>query len=506
MNKLLYPFIFSLALFACNNQKKLVDLKNNEAFVEAMTENQNSFYFINTDSYPKDRKVLPVGIFDSGIGGLTVMDAIINFDKFNNTDLSPGSDSIKDFVNERFIYLADQANMPYSNYVEVGKENLLAEHVLKDVQFLIGNKYYSSNNSGIYETDKLAVKSIVIACNTATAYGKAKIDELIDITGLNIKIIGVIDAGCLGAYHALSNDKDAVVGIFATPATVAANAYPKTLQKILKENGFKANIKTYQQGGKGLHESIDEDLQFIDKELTKPSLDYIGPSLQNDKYPLKKELLTFYNFNTESNGILLNKESLELSDTIQINSVENYVRYHIVSLLETIKEKDINMPLKSIILGCTHYPYVVDTINTVLNELRQLKINGERPYKNILVNKVELIDPAQNTAKELFEYLKENKLLNAENEQIIKTDQFYISKANLNNPKVETENGKLTYNYKYIVRKPNDIQEYIKVVPFNHTSISNEILLNIKHKLPETYKEIEEYIKTLKNKKRNDAY
>ena len=107
---------------------------------------------------------------------------------------------------------------------------------------------------------------------------------------------------------------------------------------------------------------------------------------------------------------------------------------------------------------------------------------------------MDLIDPAQNTAKELFEFLMENKMLNTENEQILKTDQFYISKANLNNPNVETENGKLTYNYKYLLRKPNDIQEYIKVVPFGNNSISNEILINIKNRLPETYKKIESYI------------
>jgi len=365
MKKILYFLITASVLFACNNElklKQLKKLKDNEAFVKAMTLDENSFYYTDVKAYPKNRKVLPVGIFDSGIGGLTVMDAIINYDKFNNTDLSPGTDSIKDFINERFIYLADQANMPYSNYAEVGKENLLAEHVLKDVQFLIGNKYYLANSSKNYQSDKLAVKSIVIACNTATAYGKAKIDELMDITGLNIKIIGVIDAGCLGAYDAIENEEDGIIGIFATPATVAANAYPKTLQKILNKNGYKANIKTYQQGGKGLHESIDEDLQFINRERTKPSADYIGPSLQNEKYQIKKELLNHYNFNTENFNMLFNKESLELSDSVQINSVENYVRYHIVSLLEKIRKKDTNLPLKSIILGCTHYPYVVDTI------------------------------------------------------------------------------------------------------------------------------------------------
>ncbi|RLD76206.1 MAG: Asp/Glu/hydantoin racemase, partial [Bacteroidetes bacterium] len=150
MYKIILLIFILVSIFACDNQKKLVDLKENEAFVEAMTESKNSFYYINTNSYPSNRKKLPIGIFDSGIGGLTVMDAIINFDRFNNTDLSYGTDSFKDFINERFIYLADQANMPYSNYAEVGKENLLAEHVLKDAQFLMGNKYYSSNSSRNY--------------------------------------------------------------------------------------------------------------------------------------------------------------------------------------------------------------------------------------------------------------------------------------------------------------------------------------------------------------------
>jgi glutamate racemase len=501
MKKTLSLFMIASVLFACNNEpkiKELKKLKENEAFVQAMTRNQNSFYYTDVQTYPKKRKKLPVGIFDSGIGGLTVMDAIINYDKFNNTDLSLGEDGIKDFVNERFIYLADQANMPYSNYAEVGKENLLAEHVLKDVQFLLGNKYYLTNNSENYQTDKLAVKSIVIACNTATAYGKAKVDELMEVTGLNIKIIGVIDAGCLGAADELKNDEDGAVAIFATPATVAANAYPKTLQKILKEKGYKGNIKTFQEGGKGLHESIDADLQFIDKNRSEPSSKYIGPGLQNKKFPIKKDLLAFYRFNTQNNNMLFNKADLSSSDTIQINSVENYVRYHIVSLLEKIRGKDTNLPLKSIILGCTHYPYVTDTINIVINELRQLEIDGKQPYKNILANDVVLVDPAQNTAKELFEHLKETKMFSAENEQVLKTDQFFISRANLNNPKVKTENGKLTYDYKYLVRKPNDIQEYIKVVPFSKTSISEDIFLNIKNRLPETFKEIEVYMGTLR--------
>jgi hypothetical protein len=266
------------------------------------------------------------------------------------------------------------------------------------------------------------------------------------------------------------------------------------LQKILKEKGYKGFIETVQQGGKGLHESIDADLQFIDKNRTKPAAGYIGPSLQNKKYPIKKELLAAYNFKTNNNGMLFNKKDLASSDTIQINSVENYVRYHIVGLVEKIRIKNPEMPLKSIILGCTHYPYVEDTIHTVLNELRNLEINGEHPYAKILKNKVILIDPAKNTAKELFEYLKEKDLLCAENKKQLKVDQFYISVANLTNSDVKTENGKMTYEYKYLERIPNNIGEYVKRVPFSKQSIQNDIFENIKNRLPETYKEIEKYM------------
>ena len=497
MKKLPFFILSSIILISCSENfqvKELKKLKENEAFVKAMTQDKNSFFYIDILNYPKKRKALPIGIFDSGIGGLTVMDAVINYDNYNNSDLSSGNDGIKDFVNEGFIYLADQANMPYSNYAEVGKENLLAENVLKDVQFLLGNKYYLSATDKQYQTNKLPVKAIVIACNTATAYGKEKIDELMNVTGLNIKVIGVIDAGCLGAAEELKNDESGVVAIFATPATVASGAYPRTLQKILKEKGYKGFIETVQQGGKGLHESIDADLQFINKNRTKPAAGYIGPSLQNKKYPIKKELLAAYNFKTDNNGMLFNKKDLASSDTIQINSVENYVRYHIVGLVEKIRMKNPEMPLKSIILGCTHYPYVEDTIHTVLNELRNLEINGEHPYAKILKNEVILIDPAKNTAKELFEYLKEKDLLCAENEKQLKADQFYISVANLTNPDVKTENGKMTYEYKYLERKPNNIGEYVKRVPFSKQSIQNDIFENIKNRLPEAYKEIEKYM------------
>ncbi len=60
------------------------------------------------------RKALPVGVFDSGTGGLTVMEKILILDEFDNRTGEPGADGVPDFAAEDFQYLADQANMPLS--------------------------------------------------------------------------------------------------------------------------------------------------------------------------------------------------------------------------------------------------------------------------------------------------------------------------------------------------------------------------------------------------------
>src|SRR3954468_5284684 len=68
------------------------------------------------DELSGDRSRLPIGVFDSGIGGLTVLEAILKIDAFNNKTLQPGPDGVPDLEGEEFVYLGDQANMPYGNY------------------------------------------------------------------------------------------------------------------------------------------------------------------------------------------------------------------------------------------------------------------------------------------------------------------------------------------------------------------------------------------------------
>ena len=127
--------------------------------VDAALNDTNSFFYTDFSAYPPLRNHLPVGVFDSGTGGLTVLEAIL---------------SSRLLEGENFIYLADQANMPYGNYPAEGKTDFLRELIIKDALFLLGHQ----------------VKIIVVACNTATAYGLEDITDYLDESNSGIKAIG----------------------------------------------------------------------------------------------------------------------------------------------------------------------------------------------------------------------------------------------------------------------------------------------------------------------------
>ena len=176
--------------------------------VEAILHDEESPFYLDAKDYPAIGKELPVGVFDSGTGGLTVLNAIINFDQFDNESKTwtAGGDGTPDLNSECFVYLADTANMPYGVCPQKNKTDLLKEHIIKDAWFLLTKKYYRTAAAESPQTDKTPVKAIVIACNTATAYGKSDIEHLLDLARLDIKVIGVIDAGCRGALGHLAKD------------------------------------------------------------------------------------------------------------------------------------------------------------------------------------------------------------------------------------------------------------------------------------------------------------
>lgn len=486
---LIFTLLFSSLLFNhCNPEPHT----SKNSLDEAILSDTSSFYFVDVKNYPVKNKTLPIGIFDSGTGGLTVMDAIVNFDGFNNQSNANSPDGFLDFEKECFIYLADQANMPYGNYPSLGKTDVLKEHILKDFQFLLSNKYYQSSGDEKFKTDKLPVKAIVIACNTATAYGMDDIENFLKKAKLDIKVIGVINAGVNGAFKNISKDENCSIAVMATEGTVLSNGYVYAINKYKSEFGYIGEIQIYQQPGIGLAGAVDGVMDYINTQATELRKEYKGPSLTSKDAKINASILNQYNFDWSNNQILFSGTK-EYAKEIQLNSIENYIYYNVVSLLEQIKNSKSAKPLKTIILGCTHYPFYKNIFAQKLNELYNLKENDKYVYRNVMNKEIILIDPAINTAKELYEYLNKEDLF-GDNE--LSKSEFYISVPNVLNKNVILDSlGNFTYEYKY-GRNAGIIQEYVKQVPFNNTNLHPDVIKMLKEKTPLVFKFITDFNQT----------
>lgn len=492
MKKILFPLSLLSAMLATacgqsqdTEQAKSAANKDLMPIEQAILEDKDNFYYIDFDTYPALQKTLPIGVFDSGTGGLTVLDALVRFDEYQEKTGTKGADGLPDFNGEEFIYLADQANMPYGNYSSEDKTDLLVEHILKDTQFMLAQKYYASASDPSPKTTKRQVKTLVIACNTATAYGKELIDEFIQKAGIDLKVIGVIDAGARGALQKFQKDEDGSIGVMATVGTVASKGYENTLLRIKKELGYTGQINIYNQGGHGIAEAVDEEPDFIDRNARQPRDDYRGPSLQNSEYQIDKTLMDIYNFDFDHGKMLCDSRNTYDCTVLQINDSENYVRYHLVSLMEQMRKDPKALPLKAIVLGCTHYPYLSTDIDLVLKELYNYKREGSYIYRELMQEEVAIIDPAVNVAQELYAYMRDKKLFNPSGN--INNSRFYISVPNPDNAEVEIdEQDRFPYDYKY-GRSAGEIQEYVKVVPFSKSNIPAETIERFAATIPSTF-------------------
>jgi len=459
--------------------------------------NRDGFYYVDFKKYPIHDETLPVGVFDSGTGGLTVLNAIVNFDRFANQTNTNTPDGKPDFANEKFVYLADQANMPYGNYAAVGKADLLEENIFKDVQFLLGNRYYQTAQSTDFQINKQQVKVLVIACNTATAFGQAKIEAFLKDAPLPVKVIGVIDAGARGALQTFAKDENGSIGIFATAATITSQGYERAIRKFQQAQHYTGHIQLFGQGGVGLAEAIDEDPNYINRAAAKPRTEYRGPNVTGSNLLIEKQLLKIYNFNFEGQQMLCDAAKVDDCGQLQINSAENYVRFHLVTLLEKMRQNPNAHPLKTLILGCTHYPYMAQSIEQVLAELRNFTENNQPRYRHLLAEKVNLIDPAINTAKELYDYLYGSQTFNPAANMTTQSE-FYISVPNALNTNVKTEaDGRFTYDYKY-GRTAGQLQEYVKVVPFSTANIPADVRDRLRKQIPNTFELIRNFAKNPK--------
>lgn len=131
----------------------------------------------------------PIGIFDSGVGGLTVYHALHNR-----------------LPNERFVYLGDTARVPY------GTKSLrtVERYALENSLFLAAR----------------GIKLLVVACNTASALALPAIRAQI-----GIETVGVIEPGANKAVALTRNKANPRIGVIATEATVGSRAYSEAIKK-----------------------------------------------------------------------------------------------------------------------------------------------------------------------------------------------------------------------------------------------------------------------------------
>ena len=260
--------------------------------------------------YQGDLHDLPIGVFDSGIGGLTVFEAIKTYDAHNNVTGANGPDGVPDFAGERFIYLGDQANMPYGNYPSAGRLDFLRELVLRDLLFLLGKNYSQVTPAGVVRrTGKPPVKAIVIACNTATAVGLDDVRAALKAWGVPITVIGVIEAG---AHATVDNGRTGSVAVFATVATCSSEAYPRAILKAAAEKNLPAR-PVYQQGSATLAAAIEGDASLR-------------------------------------------------------QTPDQIVRAEVRAFLDRCQKNAVQGPIDTLVFGCTHFPLVSAQFLTVLAE------------------------------------------------------------------------------------------------------------------------------------------
>ena len=232
-----------------------------------------------------DNRNRPIGFFDSGVGGLSVL-----------------KEALKIMPNENYIYFGDSINAPYG--MKSAKE--VRDLTFKAVEFLL--------NKG--------VKGIAIACNTATSAAVAELRTVYP----NLPLVGIEPA----LKPAVELNKEGDILIMATAMT-------------LKEEKFKRLMERYKERASIIPVPCPGLMEFIEE------------------------------------------------GKFQGEEIEEYL----LDKINTYKREKI----AAIVLGCTHYPFIKETL---------IKIVGED---------VDIIDGGLGTAKELRRRLSENELLTDSNDK-----------------------------------------------------------------------------------------
>lgn len=191
---------------------------------------------------------LPIGMFDSGVGGLTVLREVM-----------------RQLPRESTVYFGDTARVPYGSK----SRDVIVRFSLEIAQFLLQEK----------------VKMIVVACNTASAFALGALRAR-----FNVPIVGVIEPGAQAAIEATKTKR---VGVIGTEGTIESQAYSEAIHQLNKD------IEVFGQACPLIVPLVEEG--WLEKPVALEIVkEYLQPLLKNKidsmvlgctHYPLLKNLL-----------------------------------------------------------------------------------------------------------------------------------------------------------------------------------------------------------------------
>lgn len=261
-------------------------------------------------------KTAPIGVFDSGVGGLTVVREIM-----------------RQIPNERIVYFGDTARVPYGSK----SKETVTRYSEQIVRFL----------------RTFQVKTIVVACNTASACALDTLEQDIDIP-----IIGVVKPGAKAAAEVTRNGR---IGVIATEATIGSQIYTEYIKELnrdvtiygkacplfvpLVEEGLLEDPVTDEIARRYLAELIDIDIDTLllgctHYPLIRSTLGRIageGVTLVNPAYEtaleLKNMLQSLDLLNDETSGLGSNQYRFYVSDKAEkfVRFANSIIKYGILS-------------------------------------------------------------------------------------------------------------------------------------------------------------------------------
>ena len=300
-----------------------------------------------------------VGFFDSGLGGLCILDAF--------KALCP---------NESTVYIADSAHCPYGNRP--------ADEIVR------------LSRANTEELLSRGCKMVVVACNTATA---AAIDTL-RAEWPDVPFIGIEPA----LKPAALESKTGIVGVLATAGTFGGRLYRETKAKFAKDVTVIATVADeFVEIVESLRVGLGSDRVGLGSDRVGLGSDRVGlgsdrVGLGSDRVGLESATLNDTKMTLIDSKATLNDSKMTLNDTKMTlsDSKETLNDAKVISIVRSKIEPLLNAGCDRIVLGCTHFPHLKPVI------------------EKVCAGRAEVIDPSDAVARQARRVLARLGLLRGE--------------------------------------------------------------------------------------------